>query len=220
MRKRMAAALCGICLTAALWGCQSGDRQDASGNGTATEAENSSESSETTAAQEVQPRETAAAPVAADGNGPGVGDGSGSVVYFTSDISPEGLMAVYEALGWEPSGKVAVKLSTGEPPASNYLDPALIKDLVQSVDASIVECNTAYGGSRTETAMHRQVAEDHGFTAIADVDILDEDGSMALPVEGGTHLESNLVGAILPTMIPTLSCPISRDMRWPGSAAR
>ena len=90
-----------------------------------------------------------------------------STVYFTSDITPEGLMALYEALGWEPTGNVAVKLSTGEPPASNYLDPELIKDLVQSVDATIVECNTAYGGSRTETAMHMQVAEDHGFTAIA-----------------------------------------------------
>lgn len=118
-----------------------------------------------------------------------------STVYFTSDISPEGLMAVYEALGWQPTGKVAVKLSTGEPPASNYLDPELIKDLVQSVDGTIVECNTAYGGSRTETAMHRQVAEDHGFTAIADVDILDADGSMELPVEGGMRLDSNLVGS-------------------------
>lgn len=76
-------------------------------------------------------------------------------------------MAAYKALNWDPTGKVAVKLSTGEPPASNYLDPQLIKDLVQSVDGTIVECNTAYGGSRTETAMHRQVAEDHGFTAIA-----------------------------------------------------
>ena len=118
-----------------------------------------------------------------------------SVVYFTSDISPEGLMAVYEALNWEPTGRVAVKLSTGEPPASNYLDPELIKDLVQFVDGTIVECNTAYGGSRTETAMHMQVAEDHGFTAIADVDILDAEGSMELPVEGGTRLESNLVGS-------------------------
>lgn len=122
-------------------------------------------------------------------------DKESSKVYFTTDISPAGLMNVYEALGWEPTGKVAAKLSTGEPPASNYLDPALIADLVQSVDATIVECNTAYGGSRTETAMHMQVAEDHGFTAIADVDILDADGSMELPVEGGRQLTSNRVGA-------------------------
>ncbi len=68
-------------------------------------------------------------------------------------------------------------------------------DVVQAVDGTIVECNTAYGGSRAETAMHYQVAEDHGFTDIADVQILDEDGSLGLPVSGGTHLTENLVGA-------------------------
>lgn len=104
-------------------------------------------------------------------------------------------MAVYEALGWTPGENVAVKLSTGEPPASNYLAPELIKDVVQLVDGTIVENNTAYGGSRAETAMHYQVAEDHGFTAIADFQILDEEGSMSLPVSGGTHLTENLVGA-------------------------
>ena len=118
-----------------------------------------------------------------------------SVVYFTSDISPEGLLAVYKALGWTPTGNVAVKLSTGEPPASNYLRPELIKDLVQSVDGTIVECNTAYGGSRASTAMHYQVAKDHGFTDIANFQILDEDGSMTLPVEGGSVLSENYVGA-------------------------
>ena len=121
-------------------------------------------------------------------------DASGSVVYMTTDISPEGLMAVYEALEWTPQGNVAVKLSTGEPPASNYLRPDLIADVVAAVGGTIVECNTAYGGSRAETAMHYQVAEDHGFTAIADFRILDEDGSMSLPVTGGTHLTENFVG--------------------------
>lgn len=86
-------------------------------------------------------------------------------------------------------------MSTGEPPASNYLRPELIGDLVQSVNGTIVECNTAYGGSRAETAMHYQVAEDHGFTQIADVQILDENGSMSIPVEGGTRLTEDLVGA-------------------------
>lgn len=116
-------------------------------------------------------------------------------VYFTSDISPEGLSAVYEKLNWQPTGKVAVKISTGEPPASNYLRPELIKDLVQAVDGTIVECNTAYGGSRSQMAMHYQVAKDHGFTDIADVKIQDEDGSMTLPVSGGTRLKENYVGA-------------------------
>ena len=117
------------------------------------------------------------------------------VVYMTREITPEGLMAVYQALQWEPQGRVAVKLSTGEPPASNYLRPELIAGLVQSLDGTIVECNTAYGGSRAETAMHYQVAEDHGFTAIADFQILDEEGSMTLPVQDGTRLSENYVGA-------------------------
>lgn len=116
------------------------------------------------------------------------------IVYMTTDITPEGLMSVYEALNWTPTGKVAVKVSTGEPPSSNYLKPELIKNLVQSVQGTIVECNTAYGGSRAQTAMHYQVAKDHGFTDIADVKIMDEDGSMSLPVENGKHLSENYVG--------------------------
>ena len=115
-------------------------------------------------------------------------DSDAPTVYMTTDISPEGMLAVFEALGWTPTGNVAVKLSTGEPPASNYLRPELIKDVVDAVNGTIVECNTAYGGSRSETAMHYQVAEDHGFTEIADFQILDENGSMTLPVEGGSVL--------------------------------
>jgi uncharacterized Fe-S center protein len=124
-----------------------------------------------------------------------------STVYFTGDISPAGLMTVYNALGQKPDnaavaqGKVAVKISTGEPPNSNYLRPELIKDLVQSVNGTIVESNTAYGGRRASTALHKQVARDHGFTAIANVDILDEDGSVSLPVRGGSRLEENFVGS-------------------------
>lgn len=116
-------------------------------------------------------------------------------VYYCSAITPEALVNTYDALGWAPTGKVAVKLSTGEPPASNYLAPELIKDLVQKVNGTIVECNTAYGGSRSSTAAHYQVAKDHGFTGIADVQILDENGSMTLSVNGGTRLTENLVGA-------------------------
>lgn len=120
--------------------------------------------------------------------------GTDPIVYMTSDISPEGLMAVYQALQWQPTGKVAVKLSTGEAGNTHYLSPDLIKGLVQLVDGTIVECNTAYGGSRASTAMHLQVAKDHGFTAIADVDIMDADGSVSLPVTGGTRLTENYVG--------------------------
>ncbi|AKB49469.1 Ferredoxin [Methanosarcina barkeri str. Wiesmoor] len=116
-------------------------------------------------------------------------------VFMTTDISPEGLMAVYEALDRNVTGKVAVKISTGEPGGHYYLSPGLIKDLVQSVNGTIVECNTAYGGGRAETAMHKQVAEDHGFTAIAPVDIMDEEGSISLPFENGKNIQEDLVGS-------------------------
>ncbi len=116
-------------------------------------------------------------------------------VYFTSDISSEGLLKIWQATGWSPAGKTAVKISTGEPPASNYLRPELIGDLVQALDGTIVECNTAYGGSRASSAMHRQVAEDHGFTDIADFDLLDEEGELEWPVNGGTRLDRIIVGS-------------------------
>lgn len=124
---------------------------------------------------------------------------SNAVVYYTSDISAQAMLDIYAALGVELTGdNIAVKLSTGEPPASNYLDPNLIADLVYQVDGTIVENNTAYGGQRSSTAMHYQVAEDHGFTDIADFVVLDENGSVSLPVEGGTRLTENLVGAHFP----------------------
>ncbi|EOT21623.1 hypothetical protein C805_03701 [Eubacterium sp. 14-2] len=116
------------------------------------------------------------------------------VVYMTTDLSSQGLMDIYQALSASPSGKIAVKLSTGEP-GSNYLRTELIGELVESLEGTIVECNTAYGGSRANTAMHYQVAEEHGYTAIADVDIIDEEGSMTLPVTGGDNLTENYVGA-------------------------
>ena len=121
--------------------------------------------------------------------------GETSVVYMSENISSDSLIAIFDALGAQIEGNVAVKLSTGEP-GSNYLRTDLIGDLVQSFDhPTIVECNTAYGGQRASTAMHYQVAEDHGYTAIADVDIMDEEGSMTLPVSGGTHLSENYVGS-------------------------
>lgn len=118
-------------------------------------------------------------------------------VYMTTDISPAGLMAIYQALGREATGEhVAVKISTGET-GSNYLHVELIGDFVKSVNGTIVECNTAYGGQRASTAMHYQLAADHGYTAIADVDIMDEEGSMTLPITNGTVLTENYVGAHL-----------------------
>jgi uncharacterized Fe-S center protein len=116
-------------------------------------------------------------------------------VYMTTDISPAGLAAMYETLGRKLPGKVAVKLSTGEPGGHHFLSPDLIKDLVQSLDGTIVECNTAYGGRRASTAIHKQVAADHGFTAIAPVDIMDEEGSISLPFVKGKNITEDLVGS-------------------------
>lgn len=114
-------------------------------------------------------------------------------VYFIKEINSENLMKIYEALGRKATGKnVAVKLSTGEPGNNNYLNPALIKDLVQGVNGTIIECNTAYGGGRANTESHLKAAADHGFTTIAKVDIMDADGETSLPVKGGKHLKEDL----------------------------
>lgn len=117
------------------------------------------------------------------------------VVYMTTDISPEGLMSVYTALGRKLPGKVAVKISTGEPGGKNFLSPDLIKELVQEVNGTLVECNTAYNGKRSNTEQHRKVAEEHGFTAIAPLDILDEEGSISLPFEQGLNIKEDFVGS-------------------------
>ena len=116
-------------------------------------------------------------------------------VYMFTKISTENLVKIYEALGREATGKVAVKLSTGEPGGHNFLQPALIKDLVKKVNGTIVECNTAYGGGRADTENHLKAAKEHGFTAIAPVDIMDADGEVALPVKGGKHLKEDFVGS-------------------------
>ena len=116
-------------------------------------------------------------------------------VYFLSDISTEALVKAYEALGVQLPGKVGVKMSTGESTRSNYLRPELIADLIHLVNGTIVECNTAYGGSRSSTAMHRQQAKDNGLLDVAELDILDEEGSMEIPIEGGVRINVDYVGS-------------------------
>ena len=124
-------------------------------------------------------------------------DPSAPTVYFTADISPEGLVKVYEALGVTPSGRVAVKISTGESEESNHLRPAFIKDLVQKVGGTLVECNTAYGGNRSDTESHRKAIAERGFETVAHVDIMDEDGSMQIPVRDTKHIKYDIVGSHL-----------------------
>ena len=121
----------------------------------------------------------------------------GSVVYMTKEITPEALINIYKALGVPAEGRVAVKISTGESAKSNYLRPELIKDLVQMVNGTIVECNTAYGGNRSTTANHRKAIEERGFNQIAIVDIMDEDDTMHLPITDTKHLKYNIVGSHL-----------------------
>ncbi len=131
------------------------------------------------------------------------GDGSAGTadvpkVYIFYEISSENLVKIYRVLGREATGRVAVKLSTGEPGGHNFLQPALIGDLVREVNGTIVECNTAYGGGRSDTEAHFKAAEEHGFTAVAPVDIMDAEGETRLPVEGGRHIEYDIVGSHFP----------------------
>ncbi len=122
-------------------------------------------------------------------------DNSKSKVYFTRDISPEGMVKVYEALGQELPGKVAVKLHSGEPGGHHYPAPKLVEKLVNKVNGTIVECNTAYPGKRFETESHRQVMKDHGFADIAPVEIMDADGEVVISCpENSKNIKENYVG--------------------------
>ena len=117
-----------------------------------------------------------------------------ATVYFTKDISAGSLQRIYHALGVTLKGKVAVKISTGEPGGHNFLQPALIAPLVKELNGTIVECNTAYEGRRNTNAAHWETMRAHGFMAIAPCDLMDEHGEMSLPVTGGKHLRENFVG--------------------------
>lgn len=115
-------------------------------------------------------------------------------VYFTKEITSESLIKIYDALGVKLEGNVAVKVSTGEAGSKGYLKADLIGPLVQKIGGTIVECNTAYKGKRFETEDHLKVAEEHGFTKFANVDIMDGNSDMKIPVHNGKHLKYNLVG--------------------------
>lgn len=118
-----------------------------------------------------------------------------SKVYMTREISPEALVRVYKALGREADGhRVAVKISTGEAGNPNYLSPALISALVDTVHGTIVECNTAYQGKRNSFADHWQTIHEHGFDSIAPVDLMDEEGDMKIPVRDRRHIKYDIVG--------------------------
>ena len=120
-----------------------------------------------------------------------------STVYFTKEITPESLVRIYRALGVEAAGKVAVKISTGESAQTSYLRPRFIKPLIDETKGTIVECNTAYPGNRNTTEKHLQAIAERGFNEVADVDIMDAEGSMRIPVCDSTHIKYDLVGSHL-----------------------
>ena len=118
-----------------------------------------------------------------------------SKVYFTKEITPDSLIKIYESLGVELTGKVGIKVSTGERGSKGYLKKDLIAPLVKRLNGTIIECNTAYPGARNTKEDHMKVAEEHGFTSIADVDIMDGDGEFKIPVpKKSKHLKYDLIG--------------------------
>lgn len=117
-----------------------------------------------------------------------------SKVYFTKEITPESLIKIYEALNVDLKGKVGVKVSTGEDGSKGYLKADLIGPFVKKLNGTIIECNTAYPGKRNNAEDHMKVAEKHGFTSFADVDIMDKDGEFKIPVNKGKHLKYDIIG--------------------------
>ncbi len=115
-------------------------------------------------------------------------------VYFTKDISPESLVKIYKALDREAKGRVAVKISTGEGGNQHYLRPTLIRQLVDEVNGTIVECCTAYGGTRQDPKKHWETIHEHGFDSIFAVDLMDEFGEIRIPIKDKKHLKYDIVG--------------------------
>lgn len=120
-----------------------------------------------------------------------------STVYFTRDLAPTAMLRLYDALGVALEGKVAVKLHSGEVGNQNFLRPDFMKPMIDKVGGTIVECNTAYEGSRDTTKAHWETMESHGWTAIAPVDIMDEEGELELPIPCGKRISKDFVGAHL-----------------------
>ena len=116
-------------------------------------------------------------------------------VYFTKELTPEAMIKMYEALGVKLPGKVAVKVHSGEVGNQNFIRPAFMKPVIDAVQGTIVECNTAYEGKRNTTKDHWETMKLHGWTDICTVDIMDEEGE--LPVPTGKRIKTNYVGGHL-----------------------
>ena len=117
-----------------------------------------------------------------------------SKVYFCREVSPLKLVEMYKLLGKDLKGKVAVKVHSGEEGNQNYLKPEFMKDIIDYVDGTVVECNTAYAGERNTTEKHKKTIEKHGWNKLYKFDLLDEEGSISIPVKNGIHLKEDLLG--------------------------
>lgn len=122
---------------------------------------------------------------------------SSSKVYFTREITPQAMIRMYGTLGIKLPGRVAVKLHSGEVGNQNFLRPDFMKPVIDHVNGTIVECNTAYEGQRNTTEAHKATMKLHGWTEIGEVDIMDEGGEMELSIPGGRRIQKNFVGANL-----------------------
>lgn len=116
-------------------------------------------------------------------------------VYFTKEISKEKMVEMYKVLNIELNGNIAIKLHSGEEGNQNYLKPDFMKDIIDYVKGTVVECNTAYDGERNTTEKHEKLMKNHGWSNLFNVDILDKDGEIELPINNGKHLKTNYVGA-------------------------
>ena len=117
-----------------------------------------------------------------------------SKVYFTREISSEKLLEIYKKLGVELKGKVAVKVHSGEKGNQNYLKPLFYKDIIDYVKGTVVECNTTYDGERNTSEKHLKLLEEHEWSKYYNIDLLDKDAELELPVKEGKHLKVNYVG--------------------------
>lgn len=116
-------------------------------------------------------------------------------VYFTKEISEESIVKMYDALGIKLPGKVAVKVHSGEEGNQNYLHPEFMRKIIEHVNGTVVECNTAYEGARNTTEKHKKLMEDHGWSKYFDVDIMDGEGEdKVLEIPNGKRLKKNYVG--------------------------
>lgn len=116
-------------------------------------------------------------------------------VYFSKEITPENVVKIYEKLGVKLSGKIAVKLHSGEKGNQNYLRAEFVKPIIDHLKGTVVECNTAYEGARDTTERHIKLMEDHGWSRLFNVDIMDAEGNdKVLEIPNGKIIKKNYVG--------------------------